>query len=73
MQPLFLLQTRINHVNKYAIDGAMKAFFYSELASITPTVTRLVAQCKPLFLLRTRINHANRYAVVGAMQTLFLL
>ena len=62
IQTLFLLQTRINHVNKYAIDGAMQPLFYSELASITPTVTRLLAQCKRYF---TPNIHQSRQPLRG--------
>ena len=44
-----LLQTRINHANRYSVDGPMQMLFYSKLASIMSIVTRQMPSMQMLF------------------------
>jgi len=66
-----LLQTHINHANRYAVVGEIQALFFLQTHIIHVNRYAVVVSMQMLFLLQTRINHVNRYAIVGAINVVY--
>ena len=58
-----LLQTRVNHANRYSVDGSMQMLFLLQTRINHANCYAVDGSMQMLFLLQTHIIHVNRYAV----------